>query len=112
VLINDHFLRVGHPVSLPTINDPHLAAVLLKKFFRDLPEPIFNDKIYSHIRYTPAPSDHAEPQDTTSVAYIRGVLIPELDKYNAPGAIVLSYVLREPEIFLGSLLGSLHLIFV
>ena len=41
-------LRVflGHNMSLDTFGDPHLAAVLLKKYLRDLPEPIFTETVY------------------------------------------------------------------
>ena len=77
-------------VSLGTFGDPHLAAVLLKKYLRDLPEPIFPEATYGTIRRCPVPSD--EPSDISSILYIRETLLPEL----APcAAILLSHVLRK-----------------
>ena len=75
---------------METIGDPHLAAVLLKKYFRDLPEPIFPESLYPAIRRCPPPSD--DPNDMSSVTYIRETLLPEL----APCVyILLSHYLRE-----------------
>lgn len=77
-------------VSLNTFNDPHLAAVLLKKYLRDLPDPIFPESLYQTIRRCPVPSD--DPTDMSSVLFIRETMLPEL----APcAAILLSQVLRE-----------------
>ncbi|KAG6884912.1 hypothetical protein C0993_007279 [Termitomyces sp. T159_Od127] len=59
----------GNVVSLKTFGDPHLAAVLLKKYLRDLPEPIFFENLYPLIRRCPLPTN--DPSDVTSVAYIR-----------------------------------------
>ena len=39
---------LGQIVALPTFNDPHLAAVLLKKYFRDLPDPNFSPDVVPH----------------------------------------------------------------
>ena len=75
---------------METIGDPHLAAVLLKKYLRDLPEPIFPEGLYQTIRRCPPPSD--DPADISSVIYLRDTLLPEL----APCTyILLSHYLRE-----------------
>ncbi|EGN93953.1 hypothetical protein SERLA73DRAFT_171808 [Serpula lacrymans var. lacrymans S7.3] len=66
----------GQVVSLQTFNDPHLAAVLLKKYLRDLPEPLFPEKLYPEIRRCPCPTD--DPGDLASVAYVRESLLPLL----------------------------------
>ncbi|KAJ7601170.1 CDC42 rho GTPase-activating protein [Mycena floridula] len=66
----------GNVVSLETFADPHLAAVLLKKYLRDLPEPIFPESMYTVIRKCPAPS--SDPTDMSSLSYIRDVLLVEL----------------------------------
>jgi len=80
----------GNVVSMETIGDPHLAAVLLKKYLRDLPEPIFPEKLYQTIRRCPTPS--GDTADMSSVTYIRNTLLPEL----APCVyILLSHYLRE-----------------
>ncbi|KAG5637437.1 hypothetical protein H0H81_004596 [Sphagnurus paluster] len=79
----------GNVVSLSTFGDPHLAAVLLKKFLRDLPEPIFPESIYPLIRRCPLPSD--DPSDMTSITYLRETLLPALPPCSY---IVLSQVLR------------------
>lgn len=80
----------GNVVSLETFGDPHLAAVLLKKYLRDLPTPIFPEPLYMVIRRCPIPT--SDPTDMASVIYIREVLLPELP----PCAyILLSHVLRE-----------------
>ena len=81
----------GNVVSLHTFGDPHIAAVLLKKFLRDLPEPIFPERLYPMIRQCPAPGSDLD--DMSCIHYLRGTLLPEL----APCAyILLSQVLREP----------------
>ncbi|KAI0667686.1 Rho GTPase activation protein [Trametes maxima] len=66
----------GHVVSLDTFGDPHLAAVLLKKYLHDLPEPVFPEKLYPIIRRCPPPT--SDPNDMSSVLYIREALLPEL----------------------------------
>ncbi|KAG8739574.1 hypothetical protein FRC10_005434 [Ceratobasidium sp. 414] len=43
----------GNQVTLSQYADPHIAAVLLKKFLRDLPEPIFSDTLYPVIARCP-----------------------------------------------------------
>ncbi|KAF9256097.1 RhoGAP-domain-containing protein [Marasmius fiardii PR-910] len=65
----------GNVVSLDTFGDPHLAAVLLKKYLRDLPQPIFPEALYPTIRRCPPPSNSV---DMAAVTYIRDVLLPEL----------------------------------
>ncbi|KIM77725.1 hypothetical protein PILCRDRAFT_825167 [Piloderma croceum F 1598] len=66
----------GNVVTMGTIGDPHLAAVLLKKYLRDLPEAIFPEGLYQTIRRCPPPTD--EPTDMSSVTYTREILLPEL----------------------------------
>ncbi|KAI8978734.1 Rho GTPase activation protein [Trametes punicea] len=66
----------GHVVSLETFGDPHLAAVLLKKYLHDLPEPVFPERLYPIIRRCPPPTDDAN--DMSSILYIRETLLPEL----------------------------------
>jgi Rho GTPase-activating protein 1 len=79
----------GNVVNLHTFNDPNLAAVLIKKYFRDLPEPIFPESIYPVIRRCPLPSKDAG--DVAAVTYIRETLLPSLP----PCAyVLLSFVLR------------------
>ncbi|KIY65642.1 RhoGAP-domain-containing protein [Cylindrobasidium torrendii FP15055 ss-10] len=67
----------GNVVSLENFGDPHLAAVLIKKFLRDLPEPVFGEELYALIRRCPDVSSDAN--DMTAVAYVREVLLPELE---------------------------------
>lgn len=81
---------IGHPVSLETYGDVHIAAVLLKKFFRDLPTPIIPEESYPTIRRCPPPSD--EDGDLACISHIREYILPGLGSYAA--VIVLSYVLR------------------
>lgn len=84
----------GNVVSLDSFGDPHLAAVLLKKFLRDLPEPIFPESIYGVIKRCPVPSGAAgyDESEESSIHYLRHVLLPEL----VPCAyILLSQILRE-----------------
>ena len=66
----------GQTVSLHSFGDPHLAAVLLKKFLRDLPEPIFPESLYDVIRRCPKPRD--ENDEMAAILYIRTTLLPEL----------------------------------
>jgi Rho GTPase-activating protein 1 len=81
---------IGHVVSLNTFADPYLAAVLLKKYLRDLPDPLFPEKVYPVIKRCPATSDDAT--DMSSILYIRETLLPELVPC---AAILLSHILRE-----------------
>jgi Rho GTPase-activating protein 1 len=80
---------LGHVVSLETFGDPHLAAVLIKKYLRDLPEPIFPESLYTLIGLCPVPSN--EPGDISTVTYIREVLLPELPRCSY---ILINSVLR------------------
>ncbi|VDB87380.1 unnamed protein product [Peniophora sp. CBMAI 1063] len=79
----------GNVVSLEHFNDPHLAAVLLKKYLRDLPEPLFPEAVYNLILRCPAPT--YEPDDWASVLYVREHLFPALPRCNY---ILLSHVLH------------------
>lgn len=80
----------GQVVSLNNFGDPHLAAVLLKKYLRDLPEPLFPESLYSTICHCPPPSN--DPTDITSIQYIRDVLLPALPFC---AYILLSCILRK-----------------
>ncbi|KAF8644758.1 hypothetical protein AX16_008291 [Volvariella volvacea WC 439] len=80
----------GNVVSLEAFGDPHLAAVLLKKYLRDLPEPVFPEHLYPLIKRCPTPafssaprsdgtaSPNANANDILSISYVRDVLLPEL----------------------------------
>jgi Rho GTPase-activating protein 1 len=81
--------QLGNVVTLENFNDPHLAAVLLKKYLRDLPEALFPEEIYPTILACPAPT--YEPDDWASVLYIREHLFPVLPRCNY---ILLSHILR------------------
>ncbi|KZV83435.1 hypothetical protein EXIGLDRAFT_701436 [Exidia glandulosa HHB12029] len=80
----------GHPVSLASFGDAHLAAVLLKKFLKDLPEPIVPEGCYPIIKRCPLPSD--DPADMAAVMYIRESILPALHSHAA--VVLLSYVLH------------------
>ena len=80
----------GHVVSLDTFNDPNLPAVLIKKFLRDLPTPIFPERMYPVIQRCPIPSD--ESGDDSTITYIRETILPELPRCSY---ILLSHILRE-----------------
>ena len=83
-------IPLGNVVSMETFGDPHLAAVLLKKYIRDLPSPIFPESMYATIRQCPQPT--SDPSDITSITYIRDNILSEL----APCVyILLSHILRE-----------------
>ena len=73
-----HFVvNSGQPVSLSAFHDPHLAAVLLKKFLRDLPEPLFPEYLYAVVQQCPSPGDDGDAE-LEAVMYIRETLLPEL----------------------------------
>ncbi|KAJ2935871.1 hypothetical protein H1R20_g1223, partial [Candolleomyces eurysporus] len=79
----------GNVVTLDSFGDPHLAAVLLKKFLRDLPEPIFPESLYPTIHDCPPPTK--DLSDMNGVTYIRESLLP----YLTPCAyILLSHILQ------------------
>ena len=79
----------GQRVDIVNYDDPHLAAVLIKKFFRMLPQPIFNENMYSIIRKCPVPDD--EGTRAASIEYVREQVIGGL-----PGnaQVLLNVVLR------------------
>ncbi|KAG1735182.1 hypothetical protein EDB19DRAFT_2026261 [Suillus lakei] len=66
----------GQVVSLQSFNDPHLAAVLLKKYLRDLPDPPFPESLYPDIHRCPTPSN--DSADILAITYIRDTLLPQL----------------------------------
>lgn len=80
-------------MSLASFGDAHLAAVLLKKFLKDLPEPIVPEESYAIIKRCPPASD--DPADMAAVLYIRETILPALHSHAA--VLLLSYVLREPQ---------------
>jgi Rho GTPase-activating protein 1 len=67
----------GQVVDLVQYGDANLAAVLIKKFFRALPEPIFPDSMFATIRKCPNPDPVANWDD--AIAYIRDKIIAELE---------------------------------
>lgn len=77
-------------MNLEAYSDPNLAAVLLKKYLRDLPQPVFPESIYPAIRRCPIPSE--DPTEMASVMFIRETLLPELPHCSY---ILLSSVLRK-----------------
>jgi Rho GTPase-activating protein 1 len=79
----------GHVVNLDTFGDSHLAAVLIKKYLRDLPVPIFPETMYNIIRRCPEPS--SELGDMDSIVYIRETLLPQLPHC---AYVLLSYIMR------------------
>jgi len=66
----------GEEVRLRAYNDPHLAAVLLKKFLRDLPAPMFGPNMYSLIGGCPLPLKGGDPR--ACKLYIRNQILPSL----------------------------------
>ncbi|KZT53923.1 RhoGAP-domain-containing protein [Calocera cornea HHB12733] len=79
----------GHPVTLSSFGDPHLAAVLFKIFFHELPEPLFPESTYNIIRRCPPAS--SDPNDTAAINYIRDEILPALSEN---GSYVLAYALH------------------
>ena len=52
LLQTTHYVYVsipGHEVDLESHGDPHLAAVLIKLFLRELPEPLLTFDLYDPI---------------------------------------------------------------
>ena len=86
---------------MDAFGDPHLAAVLLKKYLRDLPDPLFPETLYPIIQRCPSPTD--DPTDWSALLYVRDTLLPELPRCSY---ILLSHILRElnrPLLHLGQL---------
>ena len=84
-------MHTGNVVSLNTFGDAYLAAVLIKKYLRDLPDPIFPEAMYPAIRCCPLPAANDAESELVAVTYIRESILPTL----VPCAyILLSAVLR------------------
>ncbi|PVF98450.1 Rho GTPase activation protein, partial [Serendipita vermifera] len=67
----------GQVVDLVQFGDANLAAVLIKKFFRALPDPIFPDAMFATIRKCPNPDVVANWDD--AISYIREKILAELE---------------------------------
>lgn len=83
-------LSIGHVVTLEHYGDPHLAAVLIKKYMKELPEPLFPEKVYSRIQRCPPIS--TDVTDMSSIMYIRDTLFPELPHCSY---VLLSHIFRQ-----------------
>lgn len=83
----------GNVLSLETFGDPYLAAVLIKKYLRDLPKPIFSEAMYPILRRCPFVVSEGDMElEMACIQYIREVILPELP----PCAyILLSFILRK-----------------
>ncbi|EUC54507.1 Rho GTPase-activating-like protein [Rhizoctonia solani AG-3 Rhs1AP] len=69
----------GNQVTLAQYHDPHIAAVLIKKFLRDLPEPIFSGSLYPVIaKCPPSTGWGVDGLSDACVEYIREVLLPAM----------------------------------
>lgn len=75
-------------MTLKNFEDPNIAAVLLKKYLRDLPEPIFTEELYPIIRRCPL--NNAD--ESSTIQYIQNTIIPALPPCSM---ILLSHVLRQ-----------------
>lgn len=54
----------GSPLDLASYSEPHfLCCVLLKKFFRDLPQPLFGEKLFDLIGRCPPVPPPAQAED-------------------------------------------------
>ncbi|KAJ2038482.1 hypothetical protein GGI01_001521 [Coemansia sp. RSA 376] len=74
------------PVDLE-LGGVHVAAVLLKLFFRELPEPIFSSHSYATVRALPvatidgnAAADVAKQMDSVRARYVEEVILPSLSR--------------------------------
>ena len=84
-------LLSGSPIELASYQDPHLAAVLIKKFFREMNEPLFPSSTYELIGRCPKIPTTAEP-DEEVVRFIKDKLFAQLSQQ---AQVLLGYVLRE-----------------
>ena len=67
----------GSPVNLEkNYPDPHVAAVLIKVFFRMLPHPIFPSSLYPVIKACPRPDGAND--DAEAIAYLRHSLLASI----------------------------------
>lgn len=67
----------GQVVDLAQFGDANLAAVLIKKYFRALPEPIFPESTFMTIRKCPDPDE--EENREAMIEYIRERILGELE---------------------------------
>ncbi|KAJ2882818.1 hypothetical protein H4R27_003187 [Coemansia aciculifera] len=73
------------PVDLE-LGGVHVAAVLLKLFFRELPEPVFSSHSYATVRALPvatigsSAADVAKQMDSVRARYVEEVILPSLTR--------------------------------
>jgi Rho GTPase-activating protein 1 len=67
----------GQVVDLSQFGDANLAAVLIKKYFRALPEPIFPESMFPTIRRCPNPD--LDGNREAAIEYIRERIMGELE---------------------------------
>ncbi|CAO1613363.1 unnamed protein product [Parajaminaea phylloscopi] len=82
----------GQPVSLAKYNDCHIPAVLLKLFFRSLPDAIFASSIYPIARSCPPICEDDDEAMRDVLTYLRDSLMPAIQPQSK--LILLSYVLE------------------
>ncbi|CED82400.1 CDC42 Rho GTPase-activating protein [Phaffia rhodozyma] len=76
---------VEQPVSLTLFDDPHLAAGLIKLFFRKLKEPLFGKNIWDLVTNCPDCLD-SQPGER----YLNDIILGSLNPYNR---LLLGYVI-------------------
>lgn len=84
----------GQIIDLSQFGDANLAAVLIKKYFRALPEPIFPETTFGTIRRCPNPN--VEENHTAAIEYIREKILGELEGNKQ---VLLNVVFRKPRDF-------------
>ncbi len=66
------YTHTGEEVNFADYGDPHLAAVLMKLFLREMPEPLLTTSAYKHLKQitgTTAASIAGLAVDTNSLTY-------------------------------------------
>lgn len=76
----------GSPVDLDLLDDPHLAAVLIKSFFRELERPIVGRELYDVVRACPKEGDDGEGKEMADYVKekIIGCVRCSLDTFDRP----------------------------